>query len=55
MRVIMRRFILRRNIERFERALARESDPAQRKVIAGLLQKARRQLAELTAEPVDPV
>lgn len=50
----MRRFILRRNIERFERALARETDPVQKKVIAQLLERARRELERLAAERVEP-
>jgi hypothetical protein len=50
MLIIMRRFILRYNIERFERALAREADPVQQKVIAELLEKARRELETLTSE-----
>ena len=52
MLIIMRRFILRYNIERFERALARETDPVQQKVIAELLEKARRELEALTSEHV---
>jgi len=43
----MRRFIVERNIERFERALRGESDPIERTVIASLLAKARQELAEL--------
>jgi len=43
----MRRFIVERNIERFERALRGESDPIERTVIASLLTKARQELAEL--------
>ena len=50
MLAVMRRFILRRNIERFERALARETDPIQKEVISQLLEKTRRELEKLTAE-----
>ena len=49
-----RRFILRYNIERFERALARETDPVQQKVIAKLLDEARRELAMLQSERAEP-
>jgi len=50
----MRRFILRCNIEHFERALARATDPVQQKVIAKLLDQARRELAILTSEHPEP-
>jgi hypothetical protein len=54
MLAVMRRFILRYNIERFERALARETDPVQQKVIAKLLDEARRELAMLQSERAEP-
>ena len=45
----MRRFTLRCNIERFERVLARETEPAWQKVIAELLGKACREPEMLTS------
>jgi hypothetical protein len=54
MLAVMRRVILRCNIERFERALARETDPVQQRVIAKLLDQARRELAMLTSEHSEP-
>lgn len=43
----MLRFIVERNIERFERALRAASDSVERKVIERLLAAARRELADL--------
>jgi len=54
MLAVMRRFILKRNIERYERALAGETDPAQRKLIGDLLDQARRELAMLASEAAEP-
>jgi hypothetical protein len=45
--LIMRRFILDRNIDRFERALRTETDSEKRRVISELLAVARRDRAAL--------
>ena len=46
----MEEYAHRRNIERFERELAAESDPTRRKVIAGILKAEREGLARVLSE-----